>query len=49
MASETKGRNLFGEVEVDGCYVGGIVRPANRKEDRVDCACRKIAATSAAS
>lgn len=27
---------LRGEVEVDGGYFGGHVRPANRKEDRVD-------------
>src|SRR4051812_38211640 len=25
-----------GEVEVDGCYVGGHIRPANHKEDRRD-------------
>jgi transposase-like protein len=36
MASETKDHSLSGTVEVDGCYVGGIVRPANRKEDRKD-------------
>ena len=27
---------LSGEVEVDGCYVGGHVKPENRKEDRKD-------------
>lgn len=27
---------LSGEVEVDGAYFGGYVKPANRKEDRVD-------------
>lgn len=27
---------LSGEVQIDGAYVGGAVRPANRKEDRVD-------------
>src|SRR3954467_13605265 len=35
MASEVKGLRLGGigrHVEVDGCYVGGHVRPANRKE-----------------
>lgn len=36
MAAEMKGIVLNGTVEVDGCYVGGHVRPANRKEDRVD-------------
>jgi len=39
MASEVKGLRLGGagqHVEVDGCYVGGHVRPANRKADRKD-------------
>jgi len=27
---------LSGEVEVDGAYFGGYVKPANRKEDRID-------------
>jgi hypothetical protein len=39
MASEVKGLRLGGagrDVEVDGCYVGGHVRPANRKADRTD-------------
>lgn len=36
MAAELKGMALNGTVEVDGCYVGGHVRPANRKVDRVD-------------
>ena len=27
---------LQGEIHVDGAYVGGTVRPANKKEDRVD-------------
>jgi transposase-like protein len=36
MASETKAHNLSGEIEVDGCYVGGVVRTENRKEDRRD-------------
>lgn len=36
MAAEMKGMVLNGTVEVDGCYVGGHVRPANRKMDRVD-------------
>lgn len=36
MASETAGHTLTGVVEVDGAYFGGHVRPANKKEDRVD-------------
>jgi len=32
---------LSGDVEIDGCYVGGHVRPENRKEDRKD---RRLAA-----
>jgi hypothetical protein len=39
MASEVKDLRLGGagrDVEIDGCYVGGHVRPANRKEDRTD-------------
>ena len=28
------GEELSGVVEIDGCYVGGFVRQANRKEDR---------------
>lgn len=36
MAAETKGTTLSGEVEVDGAYFGGHVRPANKIEDRVD-------------
>jgi hypothetical protein len=28
------GEELAGTVEVDGCYVGGSIRPENRKEDR---------------
>src|SRR5262249_49746855 len=27
---------VSGEVEVDGCYVGGSIKPENRKEDRKD-------------
>ena len=30
------GSELSGTVEVDGCYVGGTIRPENRKEDRPD-------------
>src|SRR5688500_7221990 len=39
MASEVKDLRLGGagrHVEVDGCYVGGHVRPANRKAERRD-------------
>lgn len=36
LADETDHATLSGEVEIDGCYIGGHVRPANRKEDRVD-------------
>jgi transposase-like protein len=39
MATELKGRTLGGEgkeVSVDGAYVGGYVKPANLKENRVD-------------
>jgi ISXO2-like transposase domain len=28
--------HLFGEVEVDGAFFGGHIRPENRKEDRKD-------------
>ena len=36
IAAETNGVTLSGDVEVDGAYFGGHVRPANFKEDRVD-------------
>lgn len=39
MADELKGRVVGGEgktAEVDGGYFGGYVKPANRKEDRLD-------------
>ena len=39
MASELKGRMIGGdgkEAELDSAYFGGYVKPANRKEDRVD-------------
>ena len=36
LASEADGRTVSGEVEVDGCYVGGSIRPANLKENRID-------------
>ena len=36
MARETAEARLGGEVEIDGAHFGGHVRPANRREDRVD-------------
>jgi transposase-like protein len=36
LAAETAGETFDGEVEIDGCYVGGHVRPANVRENRVD-------------
>lgn len=36
MAIEQEGRNLDGEIEIDGGYFGGYVKPENRKEDRKD-------------
>src|ERR1700694_2931952 len=39
MAEEMKGRVVGGEgktAEVDGGYFGGYVKPANRKENRID-------------
>jgi transposase-like protein len=39
MAAELKGRMIGGEgkiAEVDGGYFGGYVKPANRKENRID-------------
>ena len=39
MASEIKGVEIGGEgrvVEVDGCHVGGTIRPENEKKDRKD-------------
>lgn len=36
MARETEGATLDDEVEVDGAYFGGHIRPENRKEDRID-------------
>jgi len=31
-----KGNTVSGEVEIDGCYIGGYVKPANWKENRRD-------------
>ena len=36
MVAETREAHLSGTVEVDGAAFGGHVRPANRREDRVD-------------
>ena len=36
LATETADAKLSGEVEVDGAYFGGHIRPENRKEDRKD-------------
>lgn len=36
MAAENNGVILEGEVEVDGAYFGGYVKPANAKADRID-------------
>lgn len=36
LAAETKAHTLDGEVEVDGAYFGGHIRPANYVEDRID-------------
>lgn len=36
VASETKNEKLFGEIEIDGAFFGGTIRPANLKEDRID-------------
>ena len=36
LAAEVEGATLEGEVEIDGAYFGGHIRPANRAEDRID-------------
>lgn len=36
MASEYAGMQVEGTVEVDGAYVGGHIRPANEKKNRID-------------
>ncbi len=33
---QTNGETLKGEVEIDGAYFGGYIKPANRKEHRLD-------------
>lgn len=41
LASELEGHTLDGDVEIDGAFFGGSIRPANRKENRID---RRLAA-----
>ena len=36
MAAEQAGSKIEGEAAVDGAYFGGYLKPANRREDRVD-------------
>jgi transposase-like protein len=36
LAAEQRASEINGEVEVDGAYFGGYVKPANRREDRKD-------------
>ena len=36
LAAETNGASLDGDVEVDGAYFGGHIRPANYADNRVD-------------
>lgn len=36
IGAEMKSRTVGGEVEIDGAYFGGYVKPENRKEDRKD-------------
>lgn len=36
VAADAKDRTVSGEVEIDGAYFGGHVKPANWKENRVD-------------
>ena len=36
MQDEYETHNVSGGVEVDGAYFGGHIRPANRREDRID-------------
>lgn len=36
MGAEIEGRELSGEVEIDGAYFGGYVKPENEKTDRKD-------------
>jgi transposase-like protein len=41
LAGAHEASRLAGDVEVDGAYFGGYVKPANRREDRID---RRLAA-----
>jgi hypothetical protein len=36
MKAETKDTMLDGDVEIDGMFHGGSIRPANKAEDRID-------------
>lgn len=36
LENETENCKASGEVEIDGAYFGGYVKPANRKENRID-------------
>lgn len=36
MQDEYEGQKVAGEVEIDGAYFGGHIRPANHRKDRVD-------------
>ena len=36
MGAEMRDRTVSGDVEIDGAYFGGYVKPENRKEDRKD-------------
>jgi transposase-like protein len=36
MSDGQDGRQISGRVEIDGDYFGGYVKPANRKDDRID-------------
>ena len=36
MSAEMDGHKVSGEVEIDGMYTGGSIRPANLKENRID-------------
>ncbi|MEX6632322.1 IS1595 family transposase [Hyphococcus lacteus] len=36
LSDETENTKLTGTVEIDGCYVGGHIRPANQEINRVD-------------
>lgn len=36
MAADMEHAHVSGEVEIDGAYFGGYIKPENRKEDRID-------------